>query len=315
MRNFNNRPEGQRQNGIDHPQVDQVEQVAADHVVDGDPFACAVPIGVERFAGGRPLVFRHLQGGPECPCRAVELLGLLGGHLAAQQLDRCLRGRRTGRRQPTSAVPGRTRCTAPGFPASTSRRGARRRPPCGTRRGPSSDPRTATARYCDVVRSLFHGCFIRLPESTLLSTTPWPTSGQAICMTTFAAAAANDQKSMASAAVTGRSSQRAVRRLTCIRQSASGSGVMAPAYVMQMLVTSQHRPRRDGAEERHHLASAVRLAEMRGMGERPDHSDRQIGDREQNCRPDPFGDGHLEIQNPPHHREHRRSLQGHRRTA
>ncbi|WP_236722524.1 hypothetical protein [Prescottella equi] len=50
----------------------------------------------------------------------------------------------------------------------------------------------------------------RLPDSTLLSATPWPTSGHDSCITTFAAPPANDQKSSASAIRAGRPPRRGV---------------------------------------------------------------------------------------------------------
>ena len=79
----------------------------------------------------------------------------------------------------------------------------------------------ATAIYWNVVLARFHGCLSRLPESTLLSTTPYPTPGRDSCMITLAAPAAKAQKSIASAAVTGSVSHRAVRLPMVMRQSAA----------------------------------------------------------------------------------------------
>ena len=106
----------------------------------------------------------------------VELLGLFRGHLAAQQFIGVLESDEQACRDPhlEVTVEGvvlhrtvRARLHLPVRLLTASRNAARS----------SSDPTIATARYWNVVRARFHGCFIRLPDSTLLSTTPWPTPG------------------------------------------------------------------------------------------------------------------------------------------
>lgn len=56
-----------------------------DLFVDLNALAGLQPVRIEVRAGGRPLVFGDLKRGAQRPRRSVELLGLFGGHLAAQQ--------------------------------------------------------------------------------------------------------------------------------------------------------------------------------------------------------------------------------------
>ena len=153
--------------------------------------AGGVPVSVEFGSGARPLVFGDLQGGTPTARPSGRTARPVRESFRRAATGKCLPGRRKGRRPPTSGARGQKRCTPAGFrgvdltcrcaPSTASRTAVRS----------SADPRIAAARYWNVVRARFHGCFRRFPESTLLSTTPWPTSGNDNCMITLAAPAAN----------------------------------------------------------------------------------------------------------------------------
>ena len=185
------RPKREPQQGVDHAKVHQIEQISAHRVVEVHASAGGVPVSVQFGSGARPLVFGDLQGGIPTARPSGRTARPVRESFRRAATGRCLPGPRKGRRPPTSGARGQKRCTPAGFrgvdltcrcaPSTASRTAVRS----------SADPRIAAARYWNVVRARFHGCFRRFPESTLLSTTPWPTSGNDNCMITLAAPAPN----------------------------------------------------------------------------------------------------------------------------